>query len=191
MAAHQAPLSLGFSRQEHWSGLPFPSPMHESEKWKGSCSVLKQPNSNCRIVVKNLACLTVLSFGDFIPVCSELFPPSLPSSTSPSSFHPPSLSWSLPPATPSFIHPSSPYPLLFVLTFSFVILLILFKLSLPFSFLLFKLYMCLFQQGWKGLRNSCANLLSPQVLNSLTVFLEGVWQTTNVYYFPGRGGTEN
>ena len=26
--ASQAPLSLGFSRQEHWSGLPFPSPMH-------------------------------------------------------------------------------------------------------------------------------------------------------------------
>ena len=25
MAAHQAPLSLGSSRQEHWSGLPFPS----------------------------------------------------------------------------------------------------------------------------------------------------------------------
>ena len=33
MAAYQAPPSLGFSRQEHWSGLPFPSPMHESEKW--------------------------------------------------------------------------------------------------------------------------------------------------------------
>ena len=33
-AAHQAPRSLGFSRQEHWSGLPFPSPMHESEKRK-------------------------------------------------------------------------------------------------------------------------------------------------------------
>ena len=31
-AAHQAPPSLGFSRQEHWSGLPFPSPMHESGK---------------------------------------------------------------------------------------------------------------------------------------------------------------
>ena len=31
-AAHQAPPSLGFSRQEHWSGLPFPSPMHESDK---------------------------------------------------------------------------------------------------------------------------------------------------------------
>ena len=24
--AHQAPLSVGFSRQEYWSGLPFPSP---------------------------------------------------------------------------------------------------------------------------------------------------------------------
>ena len=24
----QSPLSLGFSRQEYWSGLPFPSPMH-------------------------------------------------------------------------------------------------------------------------------------------------------------------
>ena len=38
MAAHQAPPSLGFSRQEHWSGLPFPSPTHESEKWKWSRS---------------------------------------------------------------------------------------------------------------------------------------------------------
>ena len=25
-AARQAPLSMGFPRQEHWSGLPFPSP---------------------------------------------------------------------------------------------------------------------------------------------------------------------
>ena len=25
-AAHQAPLSIGFPRQEHWNGLPFPSP---------------------------------------------------------------------------------------------------------------------------------------------------------------------
>ena len=40
MAAHQAPPSLGFSRQEHWSGLPFPSPMHQSEKWKWSRSVV-------------------------------------------------------------------------------------------------------------------------------------------------------
>ena len=41
------PPSLGFSRQEHWSGLPFPSPMHESEKWKWSRSVMsdsQRPN---------------------------------------------------------------------------------------------------------------------------------------------------
>ena len=40
MAAHQAPPSLGFSRQEHWSGLPFPSPMQQSEKGKWSRSVM-------------------------------------------------------------------------------------------------------------------------------------------------------
>ena len=39
-AVHQAPPSPGFSRQEHWSGLPLPSPMHESEKWKWSLSVM-------------------------------------------------------------------------------------------------------------------------------------------------------
>ena len=42
-AAHQAPLSLGFSMQEHWSGLPFPFPMHESENWKWSRSVVSDP----------------------------------------------------------------------------------------------------------------------------------------------------
>ena len=30
--AYQASPSMGFSRQEHWSGLPFPSPMYESGK---------------------------------------------------------------------------------------------------------------------------------------------------------------
>ena len=40
MAAHQAPPSLGFSRQEHGSRLLFPSPTHESEKWKWSRSAV-------------------------------------------------------------------------------------------------------------------------------------------------------
>ena len=31
-AAHLAPPSPRFSRQEHWSGLPFPSPMHERQQ---------------------------------------------------------------------------------------------------------------------------------------------------------------
>ena len=39
-AAHQAPPSMVFSRQEHWSGVPLPSPILESEKWKWSCSVV-------------------------------------------------------------------------------------------------------------------------------------------------------
>ena len=46
MAAHQAPPSLGSSRQEHWSGLPFPSPMHESERESEvaqSCLTLSDP----------------------------------------------------------------------------------------------------------------------------------------------------
>ena len=30
----------GISRQEHWSGLPFPSPMHEGKKGKWSSSVM-------------------------------------------------------------------------------------------------------------------------------------------------------
>ena len=29
--AHQVPPSMGFSRQEYWSGLPFPSPGHLPE----------------------------------------------------------------------------------------------------------------------------------------------------------------
>ena len=47
MAAHQAALSLGFSRQEHWSGLPFPSPMHESEVTQ-LCPGLSDP-MDCRL----------------------------------------------------------------------------------------------------------------------------------------------
>ena len=38
--------SLGFSRQEHWSGLPFPSPMHEvksESEVAQSCPTLSDP----------------------------------------------------------------------------------------------------------------------------------------------------
>ena len=42
MAAHQAPPSLGFSRQEYCSGLPFPFPVHESEVIQ-SCPTLWDP----------------------------------------------------------------------------------------------------------------------------------------------------
>ena len=33
-AAHQAPPSMGFSRQEYWSGLPLPSPSEMDEDLK-------------------------------------------------------------------------------------------------------------------------------------------------------------
>ena len=39
-AAYQASPSMGFSRQEHCSGLPFLSPMHASGQWKWSRSVV-------------------------------------------------------------------------------------------------------------------------------------------------------
>ena len=33
-AAHQAPPSMGFSKQEYWSGVPLPSPLWQSRKHK-------------------------------------------------------------------------------------------------------------------------------------------------------------
>ena len=48
--------SLGVSRQEHWSGLPFPSPMHESEKWKWSHSVVSDSLWPHRLQPTRLLC---------------------------------------------------------------------------------------------------------------------------------------
>ena len=42
-AAYQAPLSLGFSRQEYWSGVPLPSPMHVLNQDIQSCLTLCDP----------------------------------------------------------------------------------------------------------------------------------------------------
>ena len=56
-AAHQVPPYLGFSRQEHWSGVPFPSPMHESEKWKESRSVLSDSLRPHELQPTRLLCL--------------------------------------------------------------------------------------------------------------------------------------
>ena len=38
---------MGFSRQEYWSRLPFPSPVHESEKRKWSHSVVSDSSRPC------------------------------------------------------------------------------------------------------------------------------------------------
>ena len=51
-----APPSLGFSRQEYWSGLPFPSPMHESEKSKWSRSVVSDSSRPHELQPTRLLC---------------------------------------------------------------------------------------------------------------------------------------
>ena len=45
MAAHQASSSLEFSRQEHWSGLPFPPPMKVKSESEAAqlCPTLSDP----------------------------------------------------------------------------------------------------------------------------------------------------
>ena len=55
-AAHQAPLSRGFSRQEYWSGLPFPSPVPEREKWKWSRSVVSDSSQPHGLQPTRLLC---------------------------------------------------------------------------------------------------------------------------------------
>ena len=40
--AYQVPLSMGFSRQEYWSGLPFPSPANDSFMQTYILPVLRQ-----------------------------------------------------------------------------------------------------------------------------------------------------
>ena len=45
-SVYQAPPSMGFSRQEYWSGLPFPFPMHERKSESEvtqSCLTLSDP----------------------------------------------------------------------------------------------------------------------------------------------------
>ena len=43
IAAHQAPLSMGFSRQGYWSGLPLPSPIQLYSEVAQSCPTLCDP----------------------------------------------------------------------------------------------------------------------------------------------------
>ena len=49
MAAHQAPPSLGFSRQEHWSGLPSP-PEISANKWS-KCGETARPRDQILLCV--------------------------------------------------------------------------------------------------------------------------------------------
>ena len=47
--AHQAPLSMGFARQEYWSGVPLPSPQ---EYWSGLLIPLRESCSPCSVTAQ-------------------------------------------------------------------------------------------------------------------------------------------
>ena len=113
-AAHQASPSLGFSRQEHWTGLPFPSPMHESKKWKWKWSCVRllappwtaaqQAPPSMDFPGKNtgvgchflLQCMKVKSESEVAQSCPTLSDPmdwSLPGSSVHGIFQPRVLEW--------------------------------------------------------------------------------------------------
>ena len=81
-AARQAPLSMGFSRQDYWSGLPFPSPgdlpnpgitppSPASPALAGRFSTTELPGKpqNCKII--NLCCVKSLSLWKFVRAATE------------------------------------------------------------------------------------------------------------------------
>ena len=79
----QAPLSMGFSRQEYWSGLPFPSPgdlpdpgiEHGSPAWQAD----SLPTELQSTPLVHLLCWSVYWFSWFLSlqVCPLLKPPPL------------------------------------------------------------------------------------------------------------------
>ena len=62
IVAHQAPLSMGFPRQEYWSGLPFPSPGDIPDPGIEPSSSLSQEDS----LPRELSFLTLYN-------CSKVF----------------------------------------------------------------------------------------------------------------------
>ena len=66
--AHQAPLSVGFSRQEYWSGVPFPSPISECRDIINSeCRYIQNKDTGLRLFglksfssVQSLSCVWFL-----------------------------------------------------------------------------------------------------------------------------------
>ena len=58
MAAYQAPLSMEFSRQEYWSGLPLPSP-------QGKLEVVKQEMANMNVDILGISKLKWTGMGKF------------------------------------------------------------------------------------------------------------------------------
>ena len=51
-AAHQAPPSMGLSRQEYWSGVPLPSPVHHREMFKEKSLVFITTPATATIIAR-------------------------------------------------------------------------------------------------------------------------------------------
>ena len=61
-AAYQAPPSVGFSRQEYWSGVPLPSPVsHRSTYIPSLLSLLQSPSPSHPFMLIQSPCLSFLS----------------------------------------------------------------------------------------------------------------------------------
>ena len=81
-AAHQAPPSMGFSRQEYWSGVPLPSPTYPikkcknslfESKWLGNCRVSDIKRLQ-RLAIEGDTAPTKLSWNDpgtLLPCCEK------------------------------------------------------------------------------------------------------------------------
>ena len=72
----QAPLSMEFSRQEYWSGLPFPSPRNLPDPGIESHLSLSAPlkkSSNLRMVLGAQLCLTLFTSMDYGPPGSSVY----------------------------------------------------------------------------------------------------------------------
>ena len=61
--AHQAPLSMGFPRHKHWSGLPFPSPDFPDPGIKSASPALAGGFLTAELFVYT----NISSFLDFLP----------------------------------------------------------------------------------------------------------------------------
>ena len=70
--AQQAPLSMGFSRQEYWSGLPFPSPKTLKDRCKvretniKACQLWHEPHNVDIIMASDLDYYRILRLHGFV-----------------------------------------------------------------------------------------------------------------------------
>ena len=74
MAAHQAPLSLGFSRQEHWSGLPFPSPSTQASNPHFTNRQFRPPSKVTFQMITVSHGLNMFQSAGILTLCSFHFP---------------------------------------------------------------------------------------------------------------------